>query len=304
MDAALNVSWLRRLGDRARVAAGLAVALAAGAAEPARADDLPVDVKLVLAVDVSWSMDREEQEIQRAGYVAAFRSEEVIDAITGGGYGRVAVTYVEWAGENSQLVVVPWTVIDSGEAADAFAASLSERQPLQMRRTSIAAGIDFAAGLFEGNGFQGMRRIIDVSGDGPNNDGRPVEEARDQAVASGITINGLPLMTNNSPVSRGYSIDNLDAYYERCVIGGGQAFMIPVNSWTEFPAAVRRKLVLELASRKAGEGGWGDRGGLPVIRVQATGSDSPGEGAAGAEAVDCLIGEKLWGRQRWSPGAN
>ncbi|WP_345944276.1 DUF1194 domain-containing protein [Aureimonas sp. SA4125] len=239
-----------------------------------------MDVELVLAVDVSWSMDSGEQRLQRDGYVAAFRSPEVQQAILDGGNQRVAVTYVEWAGNFSQSVVVPWTLIGSKADADGFAYRLAEEEPARERRTSIASAIDFSAGLFDGNGFSGLRKVIDVSGDGPNNQGRAVNHARDDAVKRGITINGLPLMTSGE--SSGYlswgSIPNLDTYYADCVIGGPGAFVIPVNDWAQFPDAVRRKLVMELASV------WP---APPAQRVEAM-------PVAGRAAADCLIGERQW----------
>jgi hypothetical protein len=241
----------------------------------------PVDVELVLAVDASWSMDFEEQLIQRDGYAGAFRSAEVIEAILNGGYGKVAVTYLEWAGWESQQVVVPWTLIDSEASARSFAESLTEGAPRHYRRTSISGAINYAANLFDGNGYEGLRRIIDISGDGANNQGVSVTEARDAAVARGLTINGLPLMTNEPGRGFGYDIPRLDVYFSECVIGGGQAFVIPVRSWEEFPEAVRRKLVLELAGTE-----------LPVILAQATSEETD------IASSDCLIGEKLWERRR------
>jgi hypothetical protein len=272
--------------------ASLALGFVAGLISPAAAADQPVDVELVLAVDVSWSMDHEEQLIQRDGYAAAFRSKDVIDAILSGGYSRVAVTYIEWAGETTQITVVPWTLIDSSSAAKRFADALTLQEPVQLRRTSISGALDFARGRFATSGFRGQRRIIDVSGDGPNNEGRMVTSARDETVAAGITINGLPLMTNTSTSSGGFSVEKLDTYYSDCVIGGGQAFMIPVTSWEEFPGAVRRKLVLELAGRGPGE--WPvfrDQAGMqpPVVKAEAT---NPAAG------MDCEIGEKLWDQRR------
>lgn len=264
-------------------------ALSFGTAMARDAAAVEVDVELVLAVDVSWSMDRDEQQLQRDGYVAALRDETVQDAILNGPNGRVAITYVEWAGQLSQSVVIPWTLIDSKEAADGFAYRLSVEEADRERRTSISSAIDFVVPMFENNGFEGMRQVIDVSGDGPNNQGRTVTEARDAATARGITINGLPLMTAGEG-SGGFwgSIPDLDAYYRDCVIGGPGAFMIPVNGWDQFPAAVRRKLIMELA------GGWplktGD-GTAPILPV------------AGERSADCLIGETMWRQRqdRWGP---
>ncbi len=265
--------------------------LGAGASAAPRGDGQKVDVELVLAVDVSWSMDRGEQDIQRAGYAAAFRSPQVQKAIVEGGFGRVAVSYVEWAGTFSQTVVVPWTLIDSRESADAFAYRLATMEPGRERRTSIAAAIDAIAPTFDGNGYDGLRRVIDISGDGPNNQGRSITEARDAAVARGIAINGLPLMTSGQESGFGSwgSIPNLDAYYENCVIGGPGAFMIPVNDWEQFPEAVRRKLVMELAD------GFERQGGPEPATVSKT---------DGTAAVDCLIGERMWEdrQKRWMDG--
>lgn len=272
----------RRLPPAFRRFVGVALAasalLSGSAAIAAPLDGKKVDVELLLAVDVSWSMDHEEQLIQRDGYAAAFRSKEVVDAIVNGGYGRIAVAYVEWAGAKNQIMVVPWTLIDSAAASESFARALTVDEPLQLRRTSISGVIDFATSTFDGNGYAGLRRVIDISGDGPNNDGRPVAAARDAAVARGITINGLPLMTNTDETSGGFSVRNLDRYYADCVIGGGQAFVIPVTSWTGFPTALRRKLVLELAGLPTPR--------LPVVKVQAR------------PKIDCEVGEKLWHQRR------
>ncbi len=277
---------------RIRPLLGLALgALAAGllAGGPALAEGgaRKVDVELVLGVDVSWSMDHEEQLMQRDGYSRAFRSKEVIDAILGGGYGSIAVTYVEWAGYASQITVVPWTLIDSVASAEKFADDLKVQEPLQLRRTSISGAIDYARERFRANGYAGLRRVIDISGDGPNNDGRPVLDARNDAVAKGITINGLPLMTNASDSYDGFAIKDLDDYYSDCVIGGTQAFMIPVHSWEEFPVALRRKLVLELA----GSPSWrAPARAVPIVRVAAK------------SRIDCQIGEEIWKQRRlmWS----
>ncbi|MBP0614623.1 DUF1194 domain-containing protein [Jiella mangrovi] len=255
-----------------------------GAGVERQADGTPVDVELVLAVDVSWSMDRGEQEIQRNGYAAAFRDPKVQEAILEGVNGKVAVTYVEWAGTASQTVVVPWTLIDSKAAADAFAYRLTTELPDRERRTSISAAIDYLVPMFSGNGYDGLRRVIDISGDGPNNQGRMVTLARDAAVKAGITINGLPLMTSDGGFSWG-SIPNLDRYYFECVIGGPRAFVIPVNDWSQFPEAVRRKLILELADA------WPrvESDLPPVLKTQAM------------PPADCLVGENMWmeRQQRW-----
>ncbi len=240
---------------------------------PASADaDIPVDVELVLAVDVSRSMTPRELEIQRRGYAEALVSDEVLNAIAGSGRGQVALMYVEWAGTYSQRVIVDWTLIRGRADAEAFAAELTAEFDTALRRTSISGLIDYAAATFKDNGFSGFRQVIDISGDGPNNEGRPVEAARDAALAQGIVINGLPLMTQEGMGAQ-WHLDDLDIYYRDCVIGGPTAFVVPVLEWEHFPRAVRRKLVLELVGREPEE----PRG---LLRP--------------AQGYDCLIGEKIW----------
>ncbi len=253
----------------------IALALLGLASAPAALaqDDMEVDVELVIAVDVSRSMTPRELEIQRRGYAEALASREVVSAIGNGMLGRVALTYVEWAGE--QRVVVDWTLVRNMAEAEAFAARLTAKFDSSLRRTSISGALDFAAPLFEDNGFSGLRRVIDVSGDGPNNQGRPVAAARDDVLARGIVINGLPLMTREG-MGRQWHLEDLDEYYRHCVIGGPAAFVIPVLEWRHFPEAVRRKLVLEIAGRTGHP-----RAGPRILRA----ADS---------AYDCLIGEKIW----------
>ncbi len=237
--------------------------------------DLEVDVELVIAVDVSRSMTPRELEIQRRGYAEALVSEEVLQAIRYGFLGRVAITYVEWAGAQSQRVVVDWTLVRDRADAEAFAARLTAVFDRTLRRTSISGALDYAATRFDGNGFASLRQVIDVSGDGPNNQGRPVEPARDEVLAKGIVINGLPLMTREGMGSE-WHLDDLDEYYRHCVIGGTTAFVIPVLEWGHFPQAVRRKLVLELAQQRQ----------VPAARASLIRVGSPN--------YDCLIGEKIW----------
>ncbi|MCB1479299.1 MAG: DUF1194 domain-containing protein [Rhodobiaceae bacterium] len=244
---------------------------------PAMAEDIPVDLELVLAVDVSRSMTKREQEIQRRGYAEALVSEEVISAIRSGGYGSIALTYVEWAGALLQNIVVPWTRISSREDAQAFVQELSVNIPYSLRRTSISGAIDYSASLFERNGFAGLRRVIDISGDGPNNDGGHVARARDNAVIRGVIINGLPLMTREG-MGMQWQLDDLDVYYRECVIGGTGSFVIPVLDWEDFPKAVRRKLVLEIS-------------GITTLPDKAKPGVRPIPVAGG---YDCLVGEKIW----------
>jgi hypothetical protein len=229
-----------------------------------------VDLELVLAVDVSRSMDFDELDVQREGYVSAFRHPEVISAIRSGPLGRIAVAYVEWAGPLNQATVIPWTLIDGEAAALAFAARLSATRRGRYMWTSISAGLVFAAAAFADNEFTSVRQVIDISGDGPNNRGMPIEPVRAGIAASGITINGLPLVVKHYGP---YSIPNLDMYCEDCVIGGPGAFLIPVHDMSQFALAVRRKLLLEIA-------------GVPSRYVRASDTRP-------AQRMDCLIGERL-----------
>jgi hypothetical protein len=207
-----------------------------------------VDLALVIAVDISNSMDPEEQELQRTGFVEAFRSRAVHEAIRGGAIGRIAVTYLEWAGTAHQSVVVPWTVIADPEAAAAFTERL-ERAPIRRGpRTSISGAIEFGIRMLRESGVDSLRQVIDISGDGPNNQGRIVTQARDEALGLGITINGLPIMLKRPT---GYwDISNLDEYYRDCVIGGAGAFMVPVRERHQFSEAIRTKIIREIAARE------------------------------------------------------
>ncbi|WP_299653850.1 DUF1194 domain-containing protein [uncultured Tateyamaria sp.] len=240
-------------------------------------DHVEVDVELFLAVDVSRSMQPYELEIQRRGYAAALVSPEVQEAIAGGFLGRIAITYVEWAGAYDQRVIVPWTMLASPDDSAAVAGQITAHYADALRRTSISGALMHAADSIDTNGFDGLRRVIDVSGDGPNNMGRPVTLARDAALARGITINGLPLMTQDVGIMARWNIPDLDVYYTACVIGGTGAFVLPVTDWSEFEDAVRRKLVLEIAGRPT-----------RLWRAQAQAS----------APYNCLIGEEIWERNR------
>src|SRR5262245_2199889 len=155
---------------------------------------VPVDVELVLAVDISYSMEPDEQKLQREGYQLALTSPELMRALREGINGRIAVTYFEWAGNFDRRVIVPWRVIDGPESADVFAAEIGRSRMRRASRTSICLALEFAQPLCDNRGDRGVRRVIDVSGDGANNQGTLVLEARDKVLAAGITINGLPIM--------------------------------------------------------------------------------------------------------------
>ncbi|ODT07840.1 MAG: hypothetical protein ABS58_05130 [Mesorhizobium sp. SCN 65-20] len=270
---------------KALLAGGAVLALALGSSLQSTAAE-QVDVELVLAVDVSLSMSPDELEIQRHGYAAALTHDRVLEAIAEGAYGKIAVTYVEWAGSTSQVVIVPWTVIANRADAERVVRQLTAKPPNSARRTSISSALEFGSDLFAESAFRSSKRVIDISGDGPNNQGPPVELIRDGVVAQGITINGLPLMTNGG-FGSAYDVEDLDRYYTDCVIGGPGAFMIPVNDWAQFPEAIRRKLVLELAGPYSPQRAAEEAAHPPVVLAQAT------------PKYDCLIGEKLWRDRSW-----
>lgn len=257
----------------------LMAAAAPAATQGARTTE--VDLQLVLAVDISYSMDPEEQRLQREGYIQAITSPEVMEAIKRGLIGAIAVAYLEWAGAGDQQVVMPWRVIDGPASAQAFAAELAAKPIRRAFRTSISGAINASTRLFETSGIRSNRRVIDVSGDGANNNGMPVEPARDAALAQRITINGLPIMLKR-PDLRTMDIHDLDNYYQDCVVGGPGAFVIPIKSPEEFVPATRRKLILEIAGLD------------PFLTPDTTARVVPAE----REKSDCLVGERMW-RERW-----
>jgi hypothetical protein len=206
-----------------------------------------VDLELVLAVDVSSSIDEVEARRQREGHVAALADPDVISAIQSGGYGRIAVVYLEWAEADFQRVVAPWTVIETEEDARAFAASLATAPFVSGRRTAIGAAIENSVSLIESNRFEGVRQVIDLSGDGPQNSGPSLAQARDRAETGMITVNGLPIQTaRQNPFRPSVSID-IEAYFENQVIAGPGAFISPSNEHDDFVDALRRKLIIEIA---------------------------------------------------------
>ncbi|MCC6890045.1 MAG: DUF1194 domain-containing protein [Hyphomicrobiales bacterium] len=254
----------------AMVAVVAVAAWSGGVAAPAprladqRANAMPVDVELVIAVDVSNSMDPEEQELQREGYVAALTSKEFLSALRAGAYGKVALTYVEWAGLFDQTILLPWRLIDGAQSADAVAREIARAPYRRAPRTSIYGALQFARPLFDASGYRGQRQVIDVSGDGVNNQGPPVTRMRDEVLAAGITVNGLPIMLQRQGFGMwGTAFANLDIYYEDCVIGGPGSFVISIRERDQFKEATRTKLVMEVA------------GVTPVPRPMPTQSKRP-----------------------------
>ncbi len=228
-----------------KAACVLAWALAAAAPPAADAAEM-VDMELVLAIDVSESIDGYEARVQRNGYVAALRDPWVLAAIRSGRLGRIAVTYFEWSGNGRQRPVLGWSVIHDEASAHRVADALARASIGSGGFTSISSALDYAAPLFAANGIEAARQVIDVSGDGFNNAGRPVTHARDAAIARGITINGLPVIHKRKNFSWP-PMPYLDLYFRNCVIGGPRAFMLVAENLKDFARTVRRKLILEIA---------------------------------------------------------
>ncbi len=235
----------------------------------------PVDLELVLAVDVSDSIDPAEARLQRDGYIAALTDPAVLDAVRHGPLGRIAVTYAEYAGFGHYRVVVDWAVIDGAESARAFAALLAAATLDTRRRTSIGDAIMLSLARFGDNGYDGTRRIVDISGDAPNNYGVPVTAARDAAVAAGVTVNGLPILPQPGEIETHGAIRALDLYYEDCVIGGPGAFIVVAEGYAAFAQAIRRKLIREIA-------------GVAPARIHRAAA------RAEPDRPPCNIGEWLW----------
>jgi hypothetical protein len=262
-------------------AASLAAASLVASGLPRFADQspkaVPVDVELVIAVDVSYSMDPDEQALQREGYVQALTSREFMQALRQGPNGKIAVTYFEWAGPSDQKILMPWRLIEGPESADSVASEIASAPYRRASRTSIAGALMFAKPLFDNSGYRGLRRVIDVSGDGTNNAGPLIVPTRDDVLAAGITINGLPIMLKRATPGT-MDIEELDIYYEDCVIGGPGAFVVPIRERAKFIEATRTKLVLEIAGLQ------------PEPRVVTASAQAP--------RISCTIGEKMW-QQRW-----
>jgi hypothetical protein len=263
------------------MALGDVAAVAAPAPQSQQADTKDnvssVDLELVIAVDISYSMDLDELAVQREGYAQAIVSKEFLQAMKSGPNSKVAVTYFEWSASSDQKIIIPWRVIDGPESADAVANEIMKTPVRRGSRTSISGAINFAIPLFDENPYRGLRRVIDISGDGPNNSGEPVAGPRDAALAKGIVINGLPIMVKEPSYST-MDIDNLDWYYEDCVIGGRGSFVVSIKDRDKFKEAIRAKLILEVAGR------------TPEHRIVPAAEREP--------RVPCLIGEKIW-QDRW-----
>ena len=241
----------RRRGLALRAAAALLVFVALGPAEAAQA----VDVALVLAADVSRSIDDEEFALQRRGYSAAISDPRVLEAIQSGRHGAIAISFVEWAGENEQKTVVDWTVIGDAAAARQVAAAIADAPRSFLGRTAIGSAIDFARGQIEESGFTADRSVIDVSGDGTNNQGAAVTDSRNAAVGAGLTINGLAIFNKRAAAEGGFLAlhtnppGGLAKYYRENVIGGSGAFVLQIDDFNTFDEAMIRKLLTEISAK-------------------------------------------------------
>ena len=215
-------------------------------AGPAAAKEY-VDLELVIATDVSRSIDSDEARLQRQGIAAAFRSNQVIDAIQSGVLQRIAVAYIDYSSRDWNKLLIDWRIIRDQKSAHAFADELVKAELTFGRRTSISDALEQAAWIIDSNDIEGTRRVIDVSGDGPNNFSRLVDQVRDETIAKRITINGLPIINDRNNVFSRYNLPDLDNYYRGCVIGGPGAFLVVARDFKDFARAIRKKLILEIA---------------------------------------------------------
>lgn len=259
-----------------------------GLVPPLRAE--PVDLELVLATDVSRSIDEMEARLQREGIAAAIRNPAVIEAIQGGYRKKIAVAYIDYSNHGATLLVIGWTLIDGPATAEAFAAQLTSAELNFGRRTSISDGIAFAVRLLEENRYEGLRRVIDVAGDGPNNDGALVTRARDAAIKRRITINGLPIINQRGGFGSQFNLKDLDDYYRGCVIGGPNAFLVVAKDFPDFARAIRRKLIFEIAGTAPPADGGESHALFHPAQIRLNQGYVYERG--------CDIGERLW-RRRW-----
>ena len=236
-----------------------------------------VDVELIIAVDVSYSMDLDELAVQREGYAQAIVSKEFLQALKGGPNSKIAVTYFEWSASSDQKIIIPWRVIDGPETADAVASEIMKTPVRRGSRTSISGAINFAMPLFEENPYRGLEARHRYFRRRAEQQWRARRRRARAALEKGITINGLPIMVKEPSYST-MDIDNLDLYYEDCVIGGPGSFVVSIKDRDKFKEAIRTKLVLEVAGRTP------ERRTVPVAEKEPR--------------IPCLIGEKIW-QDRW-----
>jgi len=280
--AACSYKDLWRLGFSV-LAAGMLAGSSAGAAAGAAASGERVDIALVINTDVSYSVDENEARFQREGAIAAFRNADVIKAIQAGPLGRIAVTYLDFSSYSTNKIIAPWHIVHDAASAEAFADLLAIAPRTLGVQTSISSGLEMAEHLLETSGYVATKRVIDVSGDGPNNEGHLVDKVRDEIVAKGIVINGLPIMTPADQFDVYYLAD-LDKYYAGCVIGGPGAFIQIAHGFEDLARALRRKLILEIS----------DAGTANPLLVKVAAASAPR--TASPHAVyekGCDIGERM-----------
>lgn len=257
-----------------------------------------VDLELVIATDVSRSIDPDEALLQREGVVAAFRSPEVIAAIKSGFLGKIAVAYIDYSSRLFNEVVIDWQVIKDKASAAHFTKRLLDAPLSEGRRTSISDAVEQAAQMIEENNFEGTRRVIDVAGDGPNNHGRLVSDVRNDTIAKRITINGLPIVDNQRGPGGRFHLPDLDKYYRGCVIGGIGAFYLVAKDFNDFASAFRKKLIFEIAGISPTVDWAGSTRYHPALVKVSTHRASP---TGYVYEKGCDIGERMWERI-WGDG--
>jgi hypothetical protein len=277
--AACSCKDLWRLGLSV-LAAGMLAGSSAGAALSGE----HVDIALVITTDVSYSVDENEARFQREGAIAAFRSPEVVKAIQAGALGRIAVTYIDFSSYSMNKIIAPWHVVHDAASAEAFADLLAIAPRTLGVQTSISSGLEMAEHLIDTSGYLATKRVIDVSGDGPNNEGHLVDKVRDEIVAKGIVINGLPIMTPADQFDVYYLAD-LDKYYAGCVIGGNGAFIQVAHGFEDLARALRRKLIQEISD--AG------KGANPLLVKVAASTPRAAPAPHAVYEKGCDIGERM-----------
>jgi hypothetical protein len=250
-----------------------------------------VDLELVLAIDISGSVDADEGRLQRDGYIKALNDPEVLKAIRSGIEGKIAIAYFEWSGPETKRLLLDWTLIEDEATAKAAAAKLATFPIRSAMSTSISGAIDYAMPMY-GRTFEGTRRVLDISGDGPNNAGQLIDISRENAIARGITINGVPIINNRPNVTGFPQLPDLDLYFQHCVIGGPGAFIVVAEGFESFAEAIRKKMIIEIADLTSPHARWR----IPEATFRLASSAYP---------PGCDIGERqsreFWQRRYQSP---
>ncbi len=249
-------------------------------------EPIKVDLELVIATDVSRSIDEDEARLQREGVAAALRSPYILAAIRSGYHKQIAISYIDYSSRAFNEIIVDWRIIKDKASADGFANSLINEPLTFGRRTSISDALEMAAKMIGDNNIDGRRRVIDIAGDGPNNHGRLVEDVRHDVVRKGITINGLPIINNNQGFGTRFNLPDLDKYYRGCVIGGPGAFLVIARDFPDFARAIRRKLIFEIARASSPK----------ALIIPAAATSGPITGSGYTYKKGCDIGERIWRR--------